>query len=127
MLTNGFYQVINNASNGHFEVDSKVQYACNFNETGQNRGYVIDGDSELVCNRSGSWSPNLPVCIKGSLMRNFCEFDYPSLASFKLNYASFVLLGADIDAADHRNQHPLRQRDGGVFNFDAVLQSRVKT
>ena len=61
-----------NTANGRFENGSKVEYSCNFNQTGQNRGYVLSGDGGLTCNSSGSWTPQLPVCNKG-----ISTFDQP--------------------------------------------------
>ena len=49
--------------NGHLSSDATVSGTVV--EVTCNDGYLLDGERELVCQSSGSWSTSMPACVQG--------------------------------------------------------------
>ena len=46
-------------TNGEYPVDTMVHFMCNY-------GYATSGAHSTVCQTSGTWDQETPICIKGN-------------------------------------------------------------
>ena len=55
-------------TNGEYPVDTMAYFMCNY-------GYATSGAHSTVCQTSGTWDEETPICIHGNKLINYYAFN----------------------------------------------------